>query len=120
MSEHHKFEREDRYIVIKRKHLNATQTAALAEGMGWLNIGAVECVVVEKDWPEYESVWRMIEDRVERRDRDLEDALFMAFQSSGWSPLLAGKQAEIALSVIRTPPGLKVLDALTNSEGGGE
>lgn len=26
------------------------------------------CVVVEEDWPEYEIVWGMIQDRVEGRD----------------------------------------------------
>ncbi len=59
------FMREERFIVIKRKHLSIRTEDDLR---GWLrrnNIQTVECVVVESDWPEYESVWRMIENRVE-------------------------------------------------------
>jgi hypothetical protein len=58
-----KFEREERYIVIKRKRLNVAQETALWAQMRRLHIGTVECVVVEDDWPEYETVWQMIEDR---------------------------------------------------------
>lgn len=58
------FEREERYIVIKRKHLTAIQETSLRAHMARLAIGTIECVVVESDWPEYETVWRMIEDRV--------------------------------------------------------
>lgn len=58
------FQREDRYIVIKRKHLTATQEMSIRAYMERLNIRTVECVVVESDWPEYETVWSMIEARV--------------------------------------------------------
>lgn len=58
------FEREERYIVIKRKHLSAIQETALRAHMARLGIGIIDCAVVERDWPEYEPVWRMIEDRV--------------------------------------------------------
>lgn len=57
------FHREERYIVIKRKHLSDWQQSALRGHMSWLDIGTVECVVVERDWPEYEPVWAMIEAR---------------------------------------------------------
>lgn len=67
------FEREFRYYVFKakdvEKHLNSYSTACLKE------IGAViehgrktegksplRCVVVEEDWPMYESTWKAIED----------------------------------------------------------
>jgi hypothetical protein len=42
------FQREERYIVTKIKTGKR-----------------VDCVVVEADWPEYEIVWRMIQDRME-------------------------------------------------------
>jgi len=58
------FTREDRYIVIKRKHLPDN-----GDGFDeWLKRREIEqvakAVVVEGDWPEYEPVWRMIEARV--------------------------------------------------------
>ncbi|HET8869156.1 MAG TPA: hypothetical protein VFM48_01810 [Aquabacterium sp.] len=61
------FEREERYIVVKRKHLSEQQERDLREWMRLRGIGIVECAVVENDWPEYETVWRMIEDRVSGR-----------------------------------------------------
>ena len=54
MSDIPKFEREIRYQVIKLKTGKP-----------------VDCVVVEKDWPEYEVVWQMIQDRVEGRQNEL-------------------------------------------------
>lgn len=67
------FEREERYIVLKKTDLNKALPTDL-----WRNLeeicdtvnyfrglkGPLECVVVEKDWPEYEVVWKLIEDRV--------------------------------------------------------
>lgn len=58
------FEREERYIVIKRKHLDPIVERLLRDEMRDLGVSTVGCVVVESDWPEYETVWRMIEDRV--------------------------------------------------------
>ena len=59
------FSREDRYIVIKRKHLSKEVERQL---LVWLNAAEIrqvpKAVVVEGDWPEYEPVWKMIEDRV--------------------------------------------------------
>jgi hypothetical protein len=49
------FVREERYIVTKIK--TGKQ---------------VDCVVVEKDWPEYEIVWKMIQDRVEGKGNEIE------------------------------------------------
>ena len=66
------FEREERYIVIKRKYLSEQQERDLREGMRLRGIGTVECVVVESDWPEYETVWKMIEDRVTGRSHPVE------------------------------------------------
>ncbi|MGF7151284.1 hypothetical protein FHS96_004947 [Sphingomonas zeicaulis] len=58
------FVREERYIVIKRKHLDDSQETAVRALLTEQGIGIVECAVVESDWPEYEPVWKMIEDRV--------------------------------------------------------
>jgi hypothetical protein len=61
------FQREERYIVIKRKHLSKEQEATLRRALAVNHIETVECVVVEADWPEYDLVWQMIEDRVTGR-----------------------------------------------------
>src|SRR5690606_5781265 len=61
------FKREDRYIVIKRKHLSKAKEEVLRAHLFDDGIDTVECVVVESDWPEYEAVWRMIENRVAGR-----------------------------------------------------
>ena len=59
------FKREDRYIVIKRKHLSETQLRLLNDFLADACIEQVPlAVVVEGDWPEYEPVWQMIERRV--------------------------------------------------------
>lgn len=66
----------DRYVVIKNSHAEHALTEEERRelyrlGMKCANwrkqIGKkpFECVVVEHDWPEYEKVWRMIEDRVD-------------------------------------------------------
>lgn len=66
------FEREDRYTVIKNKDIKAflsdEQVDNLAEILDTINYyrgfrGEVKCVVVEHDWPEYEPVWKMVEER---------------------------------------------------------
>ena len=69
------FKREDRYIVIKRKHLDLLTNKAkedledivtairLARQIDFdTGVDDIECVVVEKDWPMYEEVWSMIKD----------------------------------------------------------
>ena len=66
------FQRENRYIVIKRSHLHCADTNISAENEQALlsalieqfGLTPIEAVVVEADWPEYETVWRMIEARV--------------------------------------------------------
>lgn len=64
-----------RYVVVKVDH--AEQALSREELRTLYGLGqkvynwqhkqgkpAFECVVVEHDWPEYEKVWQMIEDRV--------------------------------------------------------
>ena len=58
------FKRENRYIVIKRSHVHPMKEATLRQEMYELGISTVDCVVVEHDWPEYEPVWQMLENRV--------------------------------------------------------
>lgn len=69
------FKREQRYFVVKvkdaKEYLDAHQLEKLAEIADTISEGrekdgipAVECVVVESDWPEYESTWRAIEARI--------------------------------------------------------
>lgn len=64
-----KFQRENRYIVIKRtdlKKVPITYRRQLVDPMFALlaHLPNRSFVVVESDWPEFEPVWRMIEARV--------------------------------------------------------
>ncbi len=114
------FQREERYIVIKRKHLTALQERALRAHMNRLGIGTVECVVVESDWPEYETVWRMIEDRMTgrhqlQREAVLEEALRVAkreIQSLGCDP----DDIELALNRINRAALATPVPAVTTDE----
>jgi len=56
------FKREhDRYIVIKRKDLLKHQAEDIGTYIDGENIRTRECVVVESDWPIYETVWGMVQ-----------------------------------------------------------
>lgn len=72
------FKREDRFIVIKRKHLQPRQLEALSAYLQSLRIRPVEAVVVESDWPEYETVWKMIEARCSPNNDTPADAITQA------------------------------------------
>jgi hypothetical protein len=63
MSSKIEFKREDRYTVIKHSQLTDAQIGFLKDCIFGEGIPTVECVVVESDWPEYETVWGMIENR---------------------------------------------------------
>ena len=63
------FQREDRYIVIKRSDLKKVPVnyrSALVDPMFSLlsHLPHRECLVIEGDWPEYEPAWAAIEARV--------------------------------------------------------
>lgn len=58
------FKREIRYTVIKHNQLTESQMNYLKGCIFGEGIPTVEAVVVESDWPEYQPVWKMIEDRV--------------------------------------------------------
>ncbi|QIB08968.1 hypothetical protein GZ982_30195 (plasmid) [Pseudomonas fluorescens] len=67
------FERENRYIVIKRSDLKKVPVAYrghLVDPMLSLlsHLPHRECLVVESDWPEYEPAWQMIERRMNGAD----------------------------------------------------
>jgi len=69
------FKREQRYFVVKvkdaKEYLDAHQLEKLAEIADTISEGrekdgipAVDCVVVESDWPEFEPTWGAIKARV--------------------------------------------------------
>ena len=74
--------RENRYLVIKRKHLElltdkarqeleniiAAIADARQETIDDRKEGVIDCVVEEKDWPMHEQVWRLIESWVDGQD----------------------------------------------------
>lgn len=73
--------REIRYLVLKRKDINNALSNTEQEILDvlvdkvnryreFVNKDLVQCVVVEHDWPEYEVVWKMIEDRVDAEQSD--------------------------------------------------
>lgn len=66
----------DRYVCVKNSHAKEALTKeehkelyrlAMKVAAWRKQVGKTpfECVVVEHDWPEYEEVWKMIENRVE-------------------------------------------------------
>lgn len=69
MSKPEVFKREERYMVVKRSKLPARRGSEMsasefiyrAAGFGK---ALVEAVVVEQDWPEYEAVWALLEERM--------------------------------------------------------
>jgi hypothetical protein len=79
-----KFARENRYVVFKATDLQAVGlTEAELNFLKAINSKVdqyriesgkpdFQCVVVEKDWPEYEPTWKAIENRV-NTTRELSD-----------------------------------------------
>lgn len=55
------FKREERYIVIKRKDLSQLHAENIDTYINDSGIRTRECVVVEADWPIYETVWGMVQ-----------------------------------------------------------
>lgn len=70
------FTRENRYLVLKASDMVAVglteveldQLQAICAKVDQYRVAAgkpdLECVVVEKDWPEYEPTWQAIEHRM--------------------------------------------------------
>lgn len=78
------FKREGRYVVLKLKDiamLSEEHKIKLNELCARLNViraergatKAIECVVVEHDWPEYEYVWGLIKHRMEMGNGPIHD-----------------------------------------------
>jgi len=62
------FERDERYLVIKLNKLADDQGDGMTREEQIYRIAhfgkaLVDCVVVERDWPEYEQTWAAIEQR---------------------------------------------------------
>ena len=72
------FKKEDRYLVIKRTDMLLANSKLSQDEIDTFNKVTdvimmardeqgkppLNCVVVESDWPEYDTVWNMIEKRV--------------------------------------------------------
>lgn len=75
------FMREERYIVFKMSDLGNSLKGdeirrlarEYAEQRRLKGKKPLECVVVEKDWPEYDLVWDMIESRMTKGQNHPED-----------------------------------------------
>lgn len=73
------FRRELRYIVLKYSDMKTAgitldELSVLKSIMDKVDLNRdqnnkipLECAVIESDWPEYEPVWKMIEDRMEQK-----------------------------------------------------
>jgi len=61
-----KFKKEERYVVIKRKHMSEAFKKYLSVELMVNKIPTVECVVVESDWSIYEKVWELVEEEFNR------------------------------------------------------
>lgn len=59
---------EERYIVVKRKHLNETEISALQAVIQLIGGEVMDCLVVENDWPEYAPTLKLLSDRVDYKE----------------------------------------------------
>lgn len=73
--------REQRYLVFKYKDLDNCLTQEEFDILYSISVKVdnyrdkakkryLECVVVEDDWPEYEKVWEMLEQRIDKEDNN--------------------------------------------------
>lgn len=58
------FKREERYVAVKLKKLTHMQERHLFACIKGMDIPTIDCLVIEADWPEYESAWQSIERRM--------------------------------------------------------
>jgi hypothetical protein len=73
------------------------------------------CAVVEKDWPEYEKVWEMIEERVKREKR-IKEVTVQAYQASDGTMFFDKEEAErydASKEVRYYSVGILFMDSLT-------
>ncbi|WP_208690938.1 hypothetical protein [Pseudomonas oryzihabitans] len=113
------FQREDRYIVIKRKDLEKMTTPMAFSLHELLNkhLPKREYLVIESDWPEYEPTWAAIQARVEGRaalaTQPAAEQLW-AVHAQGPDDLFAAFSREdaeadaAAFNALPCPPGISV------------
>ena len=64
------FQLEERYFVVKRKHLSEDQENRLLQVLHDEEIPTVECLVLEPHWPEHANALNSIKARVEADEVD--------------------------------------------------
>ena len=81
-----KFKKEQRYFVLKIKDIEKyldktlldkfmTTVNTIEAGREHDNKEPLQCVVVQSDWPEYEHVWKDIEDRMNEKPSQRDTAI---------------------------------------------
>lgn len=69
----------NKYVIIKTKdidkYLNDSECTELADILNKIykcrvqdGKKSLQAVVIENDWPEYETVWKLVEERVDNED----------------------------------------------------
>lgn len=94
------FNREDRYVVLKRKDLEHLPIALQETLWSFLekaefSLPPRQYVVVESDWPEYETVFKMIEARMTGVPNQIERLIAEAVAADDWSGKAARLIAEL-------------------------
>ena len=69
------FQREERFIVVKRKHLTPAQESELRNFLAENEIPTVESVVLESDKPYYEAGWKLVENNIKNNCNDYDDVV---------------------------------------------
>lgn len=98
------FQRETRYVVLKLKDVEHYVTpegqrdldlicAAVNAGRAMEERGRLGCVVVERDWPEFEPTWAAIESRMTGKQAAVSD------QPLGFALFRNGMQVGIELTL---------------------
>ena len=114
------FEREERYIVVKRRGLSELSEAALRGFIHGLEASTVECVVVESDWPNYEHVWdtirQVLDGTWQARDQgDVEPVAEVRLNEAGDAASLHWLRPfssfDVGQKFYSDPPSAKVPDA---------
>jgi len=114
------FEREERFIVIKRKHLTKEQELGIRNHLQWAGIHTVECAVVESDWPEYETVWKLIEDRVTGITAHREAAIKEAVDAYGITELRDAYHRKLSEQFLREKASENCQTVALNQGGSGD
>jgi hypothetical protein len=107
-----KFQREVRYVVVKLKDMSPSHSEELASFLMERSIPTRKCAVVESDWPEYELVWRMIQDRMEgRANAAAQRDVLVDFESLGTAGPFKIVEGRIALPIVTIKDIVQMYDA---------